>query len=186
MTADDLRDEINKRLTLNLLIQGAAEQAFLTSHYLVRDELNAINPKLLLLYDKTALAAFVQFWGDGVIVSGFPWWYWRRARTSWRHPFHDHPLLSRHGGTLANAAKLRAYQRCREKGVTRLPVLASLQLFWVMAKIQFMEWRRRPELIELAKRATHMVWGIPPEQMDAALTRVVAFGKLSWPKCYSA
>src|SRR5687767_13236495 len=117
MTPDELREQINKRLTLNLLIQGAAEHAFLTSHYLVRDELNAISPKLLPLYDKTALAAFVQFWGDGVIVSGFPRWYWWRARASRRHPFYHHRLLSRHGGMLANAAKLRAYQRCREKGV---------------------------------------------------------------------
>ena len=50
-SSDYLRDEINKRLTLNLLIQGSAQHAFLTSHYLVRDELTALDSDLLRLYE---------------------------------------------------------------------------------------------------------------------------------------
>jgi hypothetical protein len=40
--------------------------------------------------------------------------------------------------------------------------------------------------VELAKQATAMVWGISPAQLDGTLTQMVAFGKLSWPKSYSA
>ena len=44
MNDGGLRDEINKRLTLNWLIQGAAQHAGMTFHHLVRDELDALDP----------------------------------------------------------------------------------------------------------------------------------------------
>ena len=127
-SAEYLPDEINKRLTLNLLIQGSAQHAFLTSHYLVRDELAAINPDLLRLYDQIALGGFVQYWcGENVLMLGWPDRFWRRASRP-QHPFCRHPLLSRHGLSLALAVKKRAYERCRVKHVSRIPVLFSLQL----------------------------------------------------------
>ena len=79
-SADHLLDEINKRLTLNLLIQGSAQHAFLTSHYLVRDELAAINPELIRLYDQIALAGFVQYWFcENYVLMGWPDRFWRRT-----------------------------------------------------------------------------------------------------------
>lgn len=57
-----LRGEIEKRLTLNWLIQGAAQHAGMTCHHLVRDELNALNPRLLRLYDQCALLGLLQYW----------------------------------------------------------------------------------------------------------------------------
>jgi hypothetical protein len=186
LIGDELRDLINQRLTLNLLIQGSAQHAFLTSHYLVRDELNAIDSALLPLYDKLALAGFVQYWCDYVIVAGWPPRFWRRAARKKRHPFYHHPLLSRHGGMLAQSARQRAVERCREKGVTRIFGLHSLQLTWLVGRIRVKERGHLPALIELAKRTTQMVWGISPEQLDGAITRQVAFGELSWPKTYTA
>src|SRR5687768_17214496 len=106
----DLRAEINKRLTLNLLIQGSAQHAFLTSHHLIRDELNALNVDLVPLYDKIALAGFAQYWySGGVFLIGHPAIFWRRA-TRFLHPFARHPLLARHGLALAKAAKRRALE----------------------------------------------------------------------------
>src|SRR5688500_7020037 len=93
-SACDLRAQINKRLTLNLLIQGSAQHAFLTSHHLSRDELNAINPGFLPLYDKIALAGFAQCWySGGVCLIGHPAIFWRRA-TRFLPPFARHPLLA--------------------------------------------------------------------------------------------
>jgi hypothetical protein len=43
--------QVQKRLTLNWLIQGAAQHAGMTFHYLVKDELNAIHPKLVHLFN---------------------------------------------------------------------------------------------------------------------------------------
>jgi hypothetical protein len=178
---DPLLDEINKRLTLNLLIQGSAQHAFLTAHYLVRNELNAIDPRLLLLYDCFALAGFIQYWhGSSMLVSGVPGLFWRRA-AYWPHPFRKHPLLSRHGLTLAAAAKARVARRCREKGVTRIPGLFSFQLVYFLNRLGTREIDHHPALVELAKRATEMVWGIPGARLDAAITPFVRFGRLRWP-----
>ena len=79
----------------------------------------------------------------------------------------------RHGSALARASK---------KGVTRFPVLFTLKTIGVLLRLGRMEWPRRDRLIELAKRAAAMVWGIPIEKLDAELTQDVAFGDLRKPK----
>lgn len=182
--ATTLHDEINKRLTLNLLIQGSAQHAFLTSHYLVRDELNAIDPTLLPLYDRVALAGFVQYWrSEFVLLFGWPNNFWRRSKNP-KHPFSRHPLLSRHGLALALAAKKRADERCRLKGVTRIPVLFSLQMTYLLFKAMYKERKHRQALIDLAKHATHLVWGVPLERLEGDLTNAVAFGTLTPPNSF--
>lgn len=52
---EDLLDQINKRITLNVLIQEAAQHAF-HSHHLVGDELYTLDPHLPALYDRLATA----------------------------------------------------------------------------------------------------------------------------------
>ena len=54
--------EINKRVTMNMLIQGSSTHAFLTSHYLVKDELDAIDPSLVPHYDRIAVTAVIGYW----------------------------------------------------------------------------------------------------------------------------
>ena len=56
MSAENLRAEINKRLTLNWLIQGASEHAGLTLHHWVRDELAEMDPGLIGCYDQLGLS----------------------------------------------------------------------------------------------------------------------------------
>src|SRR5713226_5274533 len=88
--------EIQKRLTLNWLIQGAAQHAGMTFHHLVRDELDALDPRLLLLYDQYALINLLQYWhAEGALLLGWPPRFWRSAASDPRHPFFAHPLLSR-------------------------------------------------------------------------------------------
>lgn len=179
---DQLLDQINKRLTLNLLIQGAAQHAFLTSHYLVRDELNAIHPRLLLFYDRFALAGFIQYWQlCSMPIYGCPPIFWRRSNL-WPHPFRRHLLLARHGLELSRAAKLRAFERCREKGVTRIPALFEFQSVYFINRINVFEVEHHPELIALAKRTTSMVWGIDEARLDAKISPRVAFGKIALPR----
>jgi len=178
-----LRLEINKRLTLNWLIQGAAQHAGMTAHHLVRDELDALHPKLVRLYDQYALINLLQYWRfEGVLLLGWPPRFWRRAASKTSHPFFGHPLLSRHGGMLSAAAKQRAIKRAREKGLTRLPMLFGLQASYVMGRLGLIESRHQGELIALAKKATAMVWRVPIDRLDAELTTQVAFGKLSRPR----
>src|SRR3954467_5454116 len=98
MSDDGLRDEINKRLTLNWLIQGAAQHAGMTFHHLLRDELDALDPGLLRLYDQYALTNLLQYWQlEVVMLFGSPARFWSRASMDPNHPFFGHPLLSRFG-----------------------------------------------------------------------------------------
>src|ERR1700678_256811 len=118
MSDDTLRDEINKRLTLNWLIQGAAQHAGMTFHHLVSDQLNTLDPRLLRLYDQYALINLLQYWhADAIMIFGWPPRFWRRAASKRGHPFFTHPLLSKFGGMLASAGKQRAKVRCKEKGL---------------------------------------------------------------------
>jgi hypothetical protein len=187
MDPTTLRDEIHKRLTLNWLIQGASQHAGMTLHYLVRDELDAIDPDLLHLYDQFALINLLQYWHlDCTLVLGWPPRFWRRAATDPAHPFFGHALLARHGGALAEAARRRALARSREKRVARLPVLFSLQGLSVLGHLRAKEAHHRRELIELAKQSAALVWGVPIERLDADLTRDVAFGDLTPPRSFRA
>lgn len=64
--APEVRAEINKRISLNALSQGAALQHFMTAHHLVREKLNEIDPSLLALYDKFAVGSHTHYWLDDI------------------------------------------------------------------------------------------------------------------------
>jgi hypothetical protein len=185
MNDTEVRDEINKRLTLNWLIQGAAQHAGMTFHHLVRDELNSIHPKLLRLYDQYALINLLQYWRfEAVALLGRPTRFWKCAASKPSHPFFGHPLLSRHGEALAAAAKHRAVERAREKGLVQVPILFAFQTVYVINRLRMIEADHRQELIALARKTTVMVWGISTNRLNADLTTNVAFGNLSTPQTF--
>jgi hypothetical protein len=180
---DRLRDEINKRFTLNWLIQGAAQHAGMTFHHLVRDELDAIDPDLVHLYDQYALINLLQYWHlDAVMLLGWPPRFWRRAATNPNHPFFGHPALSRHGGMLAATARQRGLERRKEKGFWPLRLCFSFQAMSVIVRLHRKEAGHSQELIELAKKSVATVWGISPDRLEAELTTDVAFGNLTTPR----
>jgi hypothetical protein len=171
----DTQLQIRKRLTLNWLIQGAAQHAGMTFHHLVRDELNGINPKLLHLYDQYALINLLQYWQpEARLLLGSPSRFWRQAATRANHPFYGHPLLSKYGGLLAEVSRQRGLERCKEKGFTRLPIAFSFQTLWVVERLRMLEAPHRFALAQLGKHTASMVWGIPRDRIDGQLTaRVV-------------
>lgn len=163
--------EIQKRHTLNWLIQGAAQHAGMTFHHLVRDELNALNPKFLRLYDQYALINLLQYWQpEAQMLLGSPSRFWKRAAYQSRHPFFGHPLLSRYGGMLAEESRQRGLMRCKEKGMTRLPIAFTCQTLFVVGRLQALEAPHRTQLLQLGKATASMVWGIPTGRLDAELT----------------
>jgi hypothetical protein len=162
------------------LIQGVSQHAGMTLHHLVRDELNALDLRLLLLYDHYALVNLLQFWDlDAVLLLGRPQRFWRRAATERTHPFFSHPLLSRYGGILAEAGRQRAIERAKEKRFTCTPILFSFQAIKLVNNLRRIEAPHRPDLIELARKVAARVWGIPIDRLHGELTTNVAFGKLS-------
>ncbi|OJW21185.1 MAG: hypothetical protein BGO49_24540 [Planctomycetales bacterium 71-10] len=177
-----LRDEINKRFTLNWLIQGAAQHAGMTFHHLVREGLEAVHPELVLLYDQYALINLLQYWAEADHVFGSPAKFWRRAKTDPTHPFHGHPVLARHGGMLAAESHRRGRERAKEKGLSDEPGVFKFQAFLLISCLQEREAGHEPALIELAKHAVTTVWGISPDRLEAAITHKVAFGKVTPPR----
>src|SRR5690349_11795173 len=118
---NDERLEIQKRFTLNWLIQGAAQHAGMTFHHVVRDELEALDPELLGLYDQYALINLLQYCQPLVgLIFGRPSTFWKKAASDPKHPFFGHPVLSRYGGVLAVESRHRSLERCKEKGFTAL------------------------------------------------------------------
>jgi hypothetical protein len=162
----DERLEIQKRHTLNWLIQGAAQHAGMTFHHLVRDELNALDPGLLPYYDQYALINLLQYWHPHTrSLFGQPTQFWQEAAVKPDHPFYDHPLLSRYGGMLAETGKQRGFARWREKGFP--PVIRIMD---VVNNLKTLEAPHRPRLVELAKGTASTVWGIPRERLHGELT----------------
>jgi hypothetical protein len=176
---EKLRDEINKRLTLNWLIQGAAQHAGMTFHHLVRDELNALDPGLVLLYDQYALTNLLQYWHPGVAaLFGSPSWFWWRAKMSPLHPFFGHPLLSKFGGILAKTGRQRGLERCKEKNLALTPKRFVREQQGIKARLRRAESPHRARLVKLAKHSASTVWGIPLERLDGELTDKVVLGDL--------
>lgn len=172
-----LDDQVNKRLTLNWLIQGAAQHAGMTLHHLVRDDLNELNPRLVRLYDQYALMNLLQYWSvDAAILLGWPPLFWKRAQTSRRHPFFNHPLLPRYGGILAAASRARAMERCEGKGLPRSSLVRSILGGWIEFRLKRIEAPHRPRLVSLAKASASAVWGIPVEKLDAEIGQLAPFG----------
>jgi hypothetical protein len=170
MSIDRLREEINKRFTLNWLIQGASNHAGMTLHHLVHKELDALNPKLLRLYDQFALQLLLQYWrGQSGLVFGEPDRFWRRAPSDPRNPFFGHPLLPRYGGMLAAASRKRALERWKEKGFKCWPP-------HLVHRLRLLERPHRPKLVELARKSVSALWGIPVERLDGDLAEDFGFG----------
>jgi hypothetical protein len=111
------------------------------------------------------------------LILGSPWRFWARASLNSKHPFFGHPLLAKYGGMLAREARERGLERCKEKGLTRLPILFSFQTVSVVEKLRILETPHRPMLAELAKKAATEVWGIPRERLDAELCNRIDVGK---------
>jgi hypothetical protein len=163
--------EIQKRHTLNWLIQGAAQHAGMTFHHLIGDQLNALNPKLIRLYDQYALINLLQYWQpEPAFFFGWPPRFWRKAASDRNHPFFGHPLLAKYGGMLSEAGWERGVERCKEKGITPMPIAFSFQTMAVVYKLGVLETPfLRPSLVELARQAASTVWGIPKDRLDGNL-----------------
>jgi hypothetical protein len=179
MSHEVLQDEIRKRFTLNWLIQGASQHAGSTAHYLVRDELNSIDSRLVRLYDQMALIILLQYWRlQSRLLMGGPSRFWKRAARKRSHPFYGHPLFSKYGGILAEEARKRAVGRCKEKGVNLLPFAFSFQTAFLIIRMQLLETPHRPRLIQLAKEVTTTIWGISSGRLSGDLVDRISARRL--------
>lgn len=180
--AEELHRQTNKRLSLNLLIQGAAMHSFLTGHHLVSEELDQVRRKLTKNYDRFSVCfALNYFIGDIIPAYGRPSRFWSRTDSK-DHPFHNHRLFAEYGHDLWLSSKRFLIKRAWSKGVIAIPVFQWLQLAYFFMKAYFLERHHRSNLIHLAKKANSLMWGIDLERLDGALMMNVAFGNLNEPR----
>ncbi len=180
----EIEAEVNKRFTMNLLIQGAASHTFLTTHHLVRDELNALDAELVELYDRVVLSVYIAQWiGDMVVLLGRPSKFWKRVAKPGQ-PFANHTLLTRHGKELADSSWKHAATRAKKKRVSTTPGLQMGQSLKLVFETFSKEEYIRAPLETLARRAVAEMWDIPIERLEAEITRTPAFGHIREPKTF--
>lgn len=168
-----LQEEIEKRFTLNWLIQGSAQHVGMSLSHLVADELGSVHPELVKWYDQLAIVNQLQYWRPlGQLILGSPWLFWRGARRSSKHPFFQHPLLARYGWAMAKASRIRAAKSGREKRVWQLPVTFSFHTVALTGRIRAAELRAPQQITAAAKRAAAQAWGFDESRLSAFLSPV--------------
>lgn len=186
LVPDDLSPEqrhlVNKRLTMNILIQGAASHAHLSAHHLVREELDQIQTELVPLYDHAIAGATYAYWkGFLPIIMGRSSKFWLRMNKP-KHPFFYHRFLRRHGLMLADQAFETAESRCLEKGVPTGMYRHEFAIMKDILRIIELEKEHRSRLAELAKQTCEQIIGTPQNLMNATITETPAWGTVRRPK----
>ena len=173
--------QLNKRFSLNLLIQGAASHTYLTAHHLVKDELQAIDRDLIRVYDKMSVNVHLSQWiGDLVFAVGFPKQFWGSINQP-EHPFAHHPFLVKYGEALSIESKQHTMERAKQRGVSTVPGIQYAQTFWLLGRTMMKEKHHRHALAKIAETATQMIWGIDHEMLSGTITGNVEFGNLQTP-----
>ena len=175
------RQVVNKRLTLNLLIQGAAAHGHWKAHRLVSEQLQAINPMLESTYDDMMLLSELSYWTGGLpSIMGHPVKFWWRMQQD-GHEFSFHPFLRSHGLRIAQETQRDVFQRCREAGVgVNSSNNERLGVKYFERSIA-MERSHLEALEELAKDVCCQVYEIERDLLEGKLTLVPRFGTIRDP-----
>ena len=178
----ELRHLVNKRLSLNILIQGAASHAHLSSHHSVKEKLDAIDPELVDLYDKAIAGATLAYW-DGLIriVYGRGIKFWSKLNRP-KNPFFHHRFLRRHGKALAMTAYESAVSRCQEKDLPTSCVGLEGALAKVALEVMSREAGYERILESIAIEACGKIIDTPRRLLNAEITREPAWGTVREPK----
>lgn len=186
LVPDDLTPEqrhlVNKRLTMNILIQGAASHAHLSAHHLVRSELDQINRELVPLYDRAIAGATYAYWkGFLPLIMGRSGRFWGGMNRP-KHPFFYHRFLRRHGRMMADKAFKTAKSRCLGKGVPTGMYRHEFAIMKDILQIIELEREHRQRLAELAKQTCEKIIGTPQNLMSATITETPAWGTVRRPQ----
>ena len=177
----DIAQQINKRLTLNLLIQGAAAHSYTTASHLARAELEAIRPGLNELYDGVAISCQLNYCiGDNALVFGRPNRFW--GLLPWPQKiFRNHPLMSKYGNKLATQATKHLRKQAKAKGFPTARFLHWCGFIKLITQVSQIEKGLGYQLSQIAVKVVSEMWQIPAERLDGRITRAVTFGNLQKP-----
>lgn len=178
------RQVVNKRLTLNLIIQGAATHGHWAAHRLVDKELTAINPNLFAIYDEMMIRSRLGYWLGGIpSIMGNPIKFWWQIRQE-GHEFGFHPFLVKHGFQIAGKTQADVFDRCRKAKLALNGHLNETSGLLVYQKAIQQEVEHLEPLEELAKNVCCDAYGIGRELLDGKLTQTPRFGSIREPETW--
>jgi hypothetical protein len=179
-----LRQQVNRRLSLNLLIQGAATHVFLTAHHLISDELNALDVGLVPAYDQLMPRAHLGYFVGGIpLLLGNPKKFWRRINRP-SNPFCFHPFLSKYGPQLAREARSSIFEKCRDQGIWINGITNEIGVMKVYLSALQKELPHIPTLERLGKKVCSDIYGIGVDQLNAQITTTPAWGTVRRPETW--
>lgn len=180
-----LRRVVNKRLTLNTLIQGAAMHGCLSAHHLVADSLRELDPELLTLYDELSNRMSLAYWRGALsLINGRPERFWNRLDQP-GNLFHFHPFMQAHGQRLAFLARDAAFERCKQSGISvngLLNEVGATRAIWKTLEREKPHWAA---LERLACEVCHQIYAVPIDRLNASITLEPKWGDIRDPETRS-
>ena len=179
-----VQQEINKRLTLNMLIHGAAAHTFVTASHLVQDELEEIAIGLTNAYDQFTIAGQLNYlMGEIAFIFGWPNQFWGFSSIP-KKILQPSQFLRKYTQQLARESKAELIRRAAEKGMKT----GRFAVWWAGSTLgnQLIHFEEgfQNELADIATKAVCEIWDFPADKLDAEITRNVAFGRLQPPKTF--
>jgi hypothetical protein len=95
--------------------------------------------------------------------------FWRGLRQG-GHQFSQHPILRTFGHELSRGGWEYTSQRVQQSGLDMRELMSLYQ------QVQRIERAHAQELVDLAKRITMQIWGVPEEMLEGRLTGEVGIG----------
>lgn len=173
---------VNKRLSLNLLIQGAAAHAHWSAHHLVEEALNALAPELFPLYTEMMTRIRLGYWVGGIpSIMGSPIRFWLQLGDE-EHEFSYHPFFLNYGHKLATESRVEAFERCKKGGLSTHALMNELRGLELYQEALTIELPHQVGLVKLAKDICCQLYGIDRTLLLGKLTPTPLFGKVRPPE----
>ena len=176
------RQIVNKRLTLNLLIQGSATHGHWEAHQLVAKELGDIHPDLFATYSEMMVRSRLGYWVGGIpsIMGNALKFWWKIQREG--HEFGFHPFLVKHGFSIAQETRDDVFERCHKASIPINGFMNETRGIKIYQQALELELPHLRPLVELAKDVCCETYGIGRDMLDAELTQSPRFGVVREPE----
>ncbi|MEM9943717.1 MAG: hypothetical protein AAF939_19295 [Planctomycetota bacterium] len=176
---------VNKRLTMNMFIQGAATEAFIKAHRSVETEIETIEPELLPLYDKMMVSMHLGYWvGSLPLIMGNPVKYFRRLERP-GNPFRYHRFMLQHGEKIASEARDQVFAEAEQMGLATIGWKNEWAQLQFVCKALELEAPHQLELETIAKNLCVDMYGIDFQLLNGELTTEPEVGEVRTPQSWS-
>jgi hypothetical protein len=177
-----LRAQVNKRLALNMLIQGGAAYTFVHAPNFARSELEMISPGLTRYYCQYAILGLLNYSrGENVLGFGLPnrWLGWSSKPQKAMESF---PFFVKHAHRLSIESARELFRLGRHHRLFNCIGILTLQFYWRTLRLSIYERPHRKNLEKLAMRTVSEILEIPFDRLIGKIAYKTAFGNLRLPE----